>query len=190
MMTPPIGGMAPDLNANPMQSMFVQAPQIPTEIAPRQGMFGGGGNMQMAMMAAISALMARKHPQVSQMMQGLMQHRMSQQQAAQEHQQNMQDQRGNFMFEQDYRQQHAQPEMGEFERALQASGVQPGTPQWTQAMKRRADNMLDPIVNTIQGPVLRSMVTQGMQLPTQPVGPLTPIDEGGAGSPAPRPFPY
>lgn len=36
----------------------------------------------------------------------------------------------------------------EFERALQASGVLPGTPEWQQAMQRRVSNQLDPFVNT------------------------------------------
>ena len=45
------------------------------------------------------------------------------------------------------------PAMGEFERTLQASGIQPGTPEWQKNMATRRDNMLDPIVsiNTPEG---------------------------------------
>lgn len=36
---------------------------------------------------------------------------------------------------------------GELADALRASGVLPGTPEWTQAFKTRAQNLTDPIVN-------------------------------------------
>jgi hypothetical protein len=39
------------------------------------------------------------------------------------------------------------PAMGEFERTLQASGIQPGTAEWQANMARRRDNMLDPITS-------------------------------------------
>jgi hypothetical protein len=54
-------------------------------------------------------------------------------------------------------------EPGEFEQALIASGVQPGTPAWTNAMKTRVNNILDPTVLTPQGLMLRSQVTGAMQ---------------------------
>lgn len=38
----------------------------------------------------------------------------------------------------------------ELERVLQASGVQPGTPQWTQAMQQRAQSLLKPDPEIIQ----------------------------------------
>lgn len=181
----------PDFNmsAAPLESMVAQVPQIPTQIQPKGGMFGG--NAKMYLLAALSGLMSRKNPQAAQMIQQAMMMKYRQKQEDERYQHDRADKRDDFVFEQDYRASHAQPETGEFERALMASGVQPGTPQWQQMMQRRRDNMLDPIVNTIQGPVLRSMVTGGMAPPTQPVGALTPIpDEGGAGSPAPHPFPY
>lgn len=49
----------------------------------------------------------------------------------------------------------------EFETALTDSGTQPGTPEWTAAMKQRKDNMLDPVVMTPMGPMLRSQLLQG-----------------------------
>lgn len=46
------------------------------------------------------------------------------------------------------------PQPGEFERALEASGVAPGTPEWTSSMAKRVNNMLDPlmVIPTPQGP--------------------------------------
>jgi hypothetical protein len=43
-------------------------------------------------------------------------------------------------------------------KQLIAAGVQPGTPEWQAGMARSASNSLDPVVNTAQGPVLRSSV--------------------------------
>jgi hypothetical protein len=41
----------------------------------------------------------------------------------------------------------APPQPGEFERALEASGVAPGTPAWQAAMVKRTANMLDPMAS-------------------------------------------
>jgi len=40
---------------------------------------------------------------------------------------------------------------GEFERSLIASGINPGTPQWQQAMARRVQNQLDPWTSIVVG---------------------------------------
>jgi len=39
----------------------------------------------------------------------------------------------------------------EFDRALMASGIQPGTPQWTDAYKTKVQNTLDPWTNIVSG---------------------------------------
>ena len=180
--TQPLPFMAPPL----------QADNLPT--FKRGGMFGGKANIGEILSAALNGYLAAGGNPAGQMgLQQLHQKRMMEQQRAieeQEYNRRRQDQRSNFIFEQDYRSAHKPPEYGEFERALIASGVQPGTPQWAEMMSRRRDNMLDPIVNTPIGPVLRSSVTSAIQPPKAPVGRLTPIDEGGAGPSAPRPFPY
>ena len=77
----------------------------------------------------------------------------------------------------------------EFERALEGSGVQRGTPQWTQAMGQRATNILNPdppITMTLPngqmyvGPRsgLPAAVGGGAATPPRPVGNLTPITGG------------
>ena len=39
------------------------------------------------------------------------------------------------------------PQPSEFERALEFSGIQRGTPEWSERMQQRVTNMLDPVVN-------------------------------------------
>jgi hypothetical protein len=172
-----------------MQSLASQMPQMPK----RGGMFGGDGKFGVgqAIVAALNGYLASQGNPVGianmRMMQEAAQAKRDEAQYEQRRQQQLQDQISLY----DYKAQHSQPDYGEFERALIASGVQPGTPQWQEMMARRRDNMLDPIVNTAYGPTLRSIVTGGIQAPpTAPVGKLTPVDEGGAGQAAPRPFPY
>jgi hypothetical protein len=81
--------------------------------------------------------------------------------------------------------------MGEFEKALFESGVQPGTPAWVQAMKTRTNNLLDPAVMTPQGLMLRSQVVGAMQPQAAPPGvTFTPIDDGGPTPPASGNFSY
>lgn len=57
-------------------------------------------------------------------------------------------------------------------KKLVASGVQPGTPQWQNAMATSTANELDPTVNTAQGPVLRSSVVQATQPPAAAIARL------------------
>ncbi|MCW2405032.1 hypothetical protein M2336_001661 [Sphingobium sp. B1D7B] len=87
----------------------------------------------------------------------------------------------------------ANPAPSEFERVLEWSGVQSGTPGWTESMQQRRDNLLDPIVNVplpggrvYLGPRSGLPAAAGAAAPTSPVGKLTPI--GGPAS-APAGFP-
>lgn len=74
---------------------------------------------------------------------------------------------------------------GEFEDALTQSGIQPGTSEWVKAMTTRRENMLDPVVMTPQGPMLRSQLLQGGGgQPAAPGVTFTPIggpSPGGSG---------
>lgn len=86
----------------------------------------------------------------------------------------------------------------EFERALIASGIQPGTPEWAQKMGQKADMALDPQVTT-QLPNgglyigrqsgLSQALGGGRAAPTAPVGKLTPLGQGGAPRGGARTFP-
>lgn len=79
----------------------------------------------------------------------------------------------------------------EFERILQASGIIRGSPEWTEAMKTKVANTLDPFTNLVVGgnSVMgrQSAVQQAMQggaqaptgpIPQAPVGRLRPITGG------------
>lgn len=86
------------------------------------------------------------------------------------------------------------PAPTEFERTVQAAGIQPGTPEYAQIMRQRAENQASapPMVVTNPdgtktvfpaGSIPRGPAT----MPTAPVGKLTPM--GGAGSQGPGMFP-
>jgi hypothetical protein len=73
---------------------------------------------------------------------------------------------------------------GEFATELRQGGVQPGTPEWTQAMHTKAQNALDPVVMTPQGPMLRSMILNGGGGQPAPHGiTFEPVDAPGGQTP-------
>lgn len=78
----------------------------------------------------------------------------------------------------------------EFERALQASGVQPGTPQWTEAMRAKVMNTTDPFISmpTPYGPYMgaRSQFDSTMAK-LEGGGPASGIGAVAGGSPPPPP---
>jgi hypothetical protein len=71
---------------------------------------------------------------------------------------------------------------GDFAQTLYASGIKPGSAEWTQAMQTRMQNQLDPAVVTPQGMMLRSQITGAMN-----AKPLTDADiakmDGGQTAP-------
>ena len=179
----------PLVDPDTMPSIGALANNMPS-MPQRGGMFGGGKfGVGQAIVAALNGYLASQGNPVGvanmRMMQEAAQARRENAEYDHRRQQALQDQMSMY----DYKAAHTQPEYGEFERALIASGVQPGTPQWQEMMARRRDNMLDPIVSTVYGTMPRSVFSGGGAVPTKPVGTLTPIDEGGAGQAAPRPFP-
>lgn len=74
-----------------------------------------------------------------------------------------QDEMTDWRAKQDYSSAH--PNYGEFEQRLIASGVRPGTPEWTKANAAAVQNVTDPVVMTPQGPMLRSQVMGALQQP-------------------------
>jgi hypothetical protein len=138
--------------------------------------------------------MARRNPELSgNIINGLQQGQMFKQRAAlaeQQRQQSLKDQLALHQQTRDYDIAHPTPgQPGEFEDALAASGVQPGSPVWTHAMQLRVSNILDPMVMTPYGLMMRSQVTGAQQQIIQSLPPgAKPI--GGPTSQASGGFPY
>lgn len=82
----------------------------------------------------------------------------------------------------------AAPQPSEFERTLLATGVRPGTPQWTRANQARLQNYTDPTIN-VPLPGGRVYVGPRSQLPTYAGGgdPTSTAPVGGAQPPATLP---
>jgi hypothetical protein len=110
----------------------------------------------------------------------------------------IEDDRNNWLFQQQYKAGHPEAGTDEFSRAMAAAGIQPGTLEYQNMARQRAMGLADPTVTTMlpgdrfySGP--RSQMGAalggggGGQPPTAPVGRLTPIT-GGAAGPASRPF--
>lgn len=156
----------------------------------RGGMFGGVSIDPGAFLAAFAAGMGS--PAGMQALQALQQRRLEAQRLAteeQRYQRQRADQNADFIAHRQYEINNPLPKQpSEFDDALAATGVMPGTSEYAKAMQQRVQNMIDPVVMTPQGPVLRSMITGALQPPAKPVGKLTPIDDGGAGLGGPRSF--
>jgi hypothetical protein len=150
----------------------------------RGGMFGGKGQqIGEAISAALNGyLAAGGNPAGIAGLQQLHQQRMYQQEQAareQEYQRERTDKNADWMAQYNYEITHPKPGAGsEFERVAEAGGYQPGSPQYIDLMRRKAEAMANPMVMTAYGPMPYSAVAGGA-LPTKPVGPLTPIEDGG-----------
>jgi hypothetical protein len=117
------------------------------------------------------------------------QQRMQQAYAQRQYQQHLQDSQAQWLAEQEWQRAHPKPpELTEFERSVQAAGIQPGTTEYQTIMRNYAVNRSDPTQIVANGdgsftPYRRSQIS-GAALapaaPTKPVGKLTPI--GGAPS--------
>jgi hypothetical protein len=171
-----------------------QVPQVPQQ---QGGMFGNGKfGVGEAIVAALNGYLAgRGNPvgiQNMQMMAAMRQRALEHQQAIDDYNRQRADQNTDFQAHRQYEIENPLPkEPGEFEQALIASGVQPGTPEWTQAMKTRTQNMLDPVVMTPQGPMTRSQLLGGGGQPAPAGVTFTPIPDSGGPTPgASGGFPY
>jgi hypothetical protein len=153
----------------------------------KKGMFGGG-NLRDALMAAAAGFMARRSPQVANNLFDSLQRKQILADQEAQYQRHRQDTLTDYEAKQRIDQQYPTPHQpGEFEQILMASGVMPGPPEWTQAMQRKAQLSLDPIVQTVQGPMPYSAIVGAMQpqilqsLPpgAKPIGGPTPPASGG-----------
>lgn len=184
-------GMTPNIGDSSLVAGDQPYPQMPQGLPQpkiKRGMFGGGVSIDPgAFLAAFAAGMG--NPAGMAALQAIHQRRLDAQRQAyddEQYQRHRQDQLSDQISLYDYKNAHPGQPDGEFEQALIASGVQPGTPQWAEAMKTRVGNILDPVVMTPQGPMLRSMVMGAIQpqilqtLPpgTKPIGGPTPQASG------------
>jgi hypothetical protein len=164
---------------------------------PKGGMFGGDGKFGIgqAIVAALNGYLAGTGNPVGtaniQMMQQMMQAKRQRQQELDDYNRQRGDQNADFMTHRQYEIDNPLPKQpGEFDEALAATGVIPGTPEYAAAMKQRVGNMLDPVVMTPQGPMLRSQVVGALApTPAPPGVTFTPIP-GGPTPGASGGFPY
>jgi hypothetical protein len=158
--------------------------QVDAPAKKRGGMFGGVTIDPTAFIAAFAAGMGS--PAGAQALEAIHRRRLlGQQQALQEqqYQRERQDKRDDFVFEQDYRTAHPAPynndTVADYGFIRQTLG--------DEAANQFLQSKTNPVVMTPYGPMPYSSVMP--QAPTKPVGPLTPIDEGGPGLGGPGGFP-
>lgn len=130
---------------------LVAQPNVP---APDPSFFGAGGSGRniagyvgdaLAQMGGLNPVYA---PVMQQ--QRLLQQR--QQMADQQYQRQRQDGMADWIAKAQYEAANPKAQAPtEFERTLIASGVQPGSPEWTAAFARKRDNTLDPWTNIVSG---------------------------------------
>jgi hypothetical protein len=152
---------------------------IQAQLPQRRGMFAGLGSALRNVNPGdvVSAFLAGMYPQYAQAYEGpmLQRQRIQGEMQAQANLQNLEFQRQLQMLP---FQMQAKMYENPLAQTLLAQGIQPGTPQWNQAMATQQQNLMDPVVNAGPwGPVLRSQVQQAAQTqpPSAPVGKLTPI---------------
>lgn len=197
-MMPMQNGFDPDLGIPPsMYPRGIQANLPAPQPASGGGMFGNGKfGIGQALVAALNGYLAGtagpgREVGLSnmKMMQQLAAERQQRQQELDDYNRRRADENTDFQAHRQYDINNPLPQQpGEFESALVASGVQPGTPEWVQAMKTRAQNMLDPVVMTPQGPMTRSQLLGGGGAPAPAGVTFTPIS-GGPTQPASGGFP-
>jgi len=167
------------------QPSFAQPQSVSPDPMPK-GMFGSGKfGVAQAISAALNGYLAGMPGPSQQVgLAGLkaMQERqqMALEEQVYEHRQNLEMQRQMTMLPLQAQLKLMYPD-GDFAQSLYASGIRPGTPEWTQAMQTRTQNELDPAVVTPLGMMLRSQITGALQPPKAPVGKLTPL-----GGPTPQ----
>jgi hypothetical protein len=172
----------PYMSASPLQ-----ADNLPTY--KRGGMFGGNGaNIANIFAAAVNGYLAAGGNQAGVLgLQAMHQRQVLQQQQAledQKYQRQLQDQRNNFVFEQQWKLDHPEPPNNDTVNDYEYIKSKLGEEAANTFLKTKTN----PVVMTPYGPMPYSAVTGG-GAPHAPVGKLTQIDDGGPTPPASAPFP-
>lgn len=154
---------------------------------PKGGMFGGG-DWKSALAAALAGFSAGGGNPAGQMALQMLHQRLGQKREDQQYQVRRKDALADYAEKQKIEAQYARPQISDFERKAMFAGVQPGTPEFVAAAKQAWQNEINPFqVITRQNPD-GSEVREFMrppQIPTAPVGGLTPIEDEDGG---PRPL--
>jgi hypothetical protein len=172
-------------------SLFPHGAQFDLPPSSGGGMFGNGKfGVGQAIVAALNGYLAGRGNPVGlanmQMMQQMGLRKQQRQQEVEDYNRKRADDRSDFTFEQDYRAAHPAPVSNDTVNDYQFIAQTLGP----EAAKQFLQSKTNPIVMTPYGPMPYSGVAGGSQLPTKPVGPLTPIDEGGqTGGGLSGPFP-
>lgn len=176
-----LGQMPNPLLPPQQRGQFINMPQQPQS---RGGMFGGG-KPTINIGGAIAGYLAGSGNRagIPLLEASNERNRMALEEQIYEHRQNLEMQRQMAMLPLQAQLKLMYPD-GDFAQSLYASGIMPGTPEWTKAMQTRTQNELDPAVVTPQGMMLRSQIAGAMN-----AKPLTDADiaamDGKGGQTAP-----
>jgi hypothetical protein len=176
------GGMFGDPGRMPVDvSQFTQLPQM----KPKGGMFGGG-DWKSALAAALAGFSAGGGNPAGQMALQMLHQRLGQKREDQQYERRQADQWNMWQRQQEYQQQHQGPDP--LAQMMQQAGIDPASPQGRQMYQQALQNKVNPFVAVTRQNPDGSEVREFMrppQVPTAPVGGLTPIDDEEGG---PRPL--
>jgi hypothetical protein len=179
--------MDPNFNIGQIPTTQFNIPQ------PKQGggMFGGGGKKALSVIAEAMAAYAAGmgNPGGMAVLQGMNHRRQSAADAEtqeQQYQRQRSDGMADWIAKQEWELANPSPTQGsEYERALAAQGIVPGTPQYAERMAKIAAIKENPMVMTAYGPMPYSAVAGGGQ---QQNLPPTLSDDDFAPQGGPRPL--
>jgi len=168
----------------------VPFPQMPG-MAPRGGMFGGGKDWRSALLAAVAGFMSRRSPGVAgNIINGLQDAQTLKQRIAlaqQDRQQQFQDARLAHQQDRQFDIANPLPQQPDQTERLLARYLDPTTP--AQEKDAIGQILMPPTLQMVNGSLV-SVPRTPPQMPTAPVGKLTPYNPGGPSPSGSDSFPY